>query len=330
MRFGVGIKIFLEGLVIQKKMNTQLDGLGRLFFILFVACFLMSGMYAPLVVLADGSKNIQDSSDEFWNNSIQLLNKNFHDRTHVSSLPAFSYRQEFLLEYGASLRAMFKLSGKKQNPWPSRAKSKLMRKRIYKENRQFWNRIYSISFELTDKNRNVPDSASFELFDRVNDFVRGHKIAGIAAAPEYQPKDSNLGYCYGRSLMVHLFLTWLEIPQEHIFKVLHSGNLQFGSQSWNYHIATVVWTPTLGFVVIDPLFEKALPIRIWVKRNQQFMRNKYMTDSLFHFVEGRHYNFYESKYRLDLLKLGEVKRYFSDLGRDLRVNKKKHLLALAL
>ena len=123
---------------------------------------------------------------------------------------------------------------------------------------------------------------------------------------------------------MHLLLRWNKVAAKHIYKVVHSGNLYYGGQDWSYHIATMVWLPQSGFVVIDPLFEAPLPLKVWVRRNEVFMRSRTASDSMFHIVDAAHYNFYQKKHHVRFLKMKETWPYFRELGRDLAKHEKAY------
>ncbi|SMF79912.1 hypothetical protein [Pseudobacteriovorax antillogorgiicola] len=127
---------------------------------------------------------------------------------------------------------------------------------------------------LNQKLLRVSQSANrvdlFEIYDyydkaqAVQGIMLNHPIASPHRVSSFD-RGNEIGFCFLRAFLVHHYLRGLGVSQDHIVKVFAVGDLYYATQHWNFHVAVMIPTVELGFLVIDPIHEHPLPLRAWIR-----------------------------------------------------------------
>lgn len=81
---------------------------------------------------------------------------------------------------------------------------------------------------------------------------------------KYDQPDVSIGYCFGRATFVHLMLLKMGLQKNSIRKIWAVGAMKAGGLTWQFHVATIAYTETQGWVVIDTNHYKPMPVRDWI------------------------------------------------------------------
>ncbi|MCX5784188.1 MAG: hypothetical protein NTX59_00710 [Elusimicrobia bacterium] len=93
-----------------------------------------------------------------------------------------------------------------------------------------------------------------------------NKVARLSALGKYDPSGV-IGFCFGRAMTVHLLARKMGVPNDSIKKLFLVGDMRSGAEpEWRFHVTTLVKGPRNGWVAVDPIFEKPLPMLDWIKR----------------------------------------------------------------
>lgn len=116
-------------------------------------------------------------------------------------------------------------------------------------------------------------------------FLTSHPIVGDKGIKKYTGKNRQLGFCYGRATLAHVELLRRGVMPESIRKIFVLGELMYGQEVWELHIATLVKNPSGSWWVLDGLFEGVLEVKDWYQKilkigiNKKFPKIRlYVTD----------------------------------------------------
>ncbi len=148
---------------------------------------------------------------------------------------------------------------------------------------------------------------------------RNHEVVGYPADQGYE-RGGAIGYCFGRAAYAHLMLLKMGVQKESIRKVWVAGNMLENKITWEYHVATIVYTHDLGWVSIDSIFDHPKPIGDWLRHfNAQSQNDKFR----FYVTPAEKFNFQLGKYDrsqmgLDLTPEQDwFRNYFVDMLRSI-------------
>lgn len=111
---------------------------------------------------------------------------------------------------------------------------------------------------------------------------------------KYSQPDVSIGYCFGRATFVHLMLLKMGVQKNSIRKIWAVGPMKAGGIMWQFHVATAVYTPTKGWLIIDTNHSAPMPVRDWMayygkQSSPEGMVRFYATDaSKFAFQLGKY------------------------------------------
>lgn len=141
---------------------------------------------------------------------------------------------------------------------------------------------------------------------------------------KYDQPGVSIGYCFGRATFIHLMLLKMGLQKSSIRKIWAVGAMKAGPLTWQFHVATMAYTETLGWVVLDTNLRKPMPVREWIARyasqNEDGRLRIYATDaSKFAFQVGK---YSRVQMGLDLTKDQDwYRHYFKDMMTWLSRNK---------
>lgn len=146
--------------------------------------------------------------------------------------------------------------------------------------------------------------------------VAANPVAKLESIQSYD-QGGQVGYCFGRALLVHLFLRQAGVPQADIAKIFTVGELMVERQLWRFHVAVMVRDAAAGYLVVDPLQGKVLPYGEWVQANALYDIKGKLSRARFYVTDPR--KFLPSFGAYDVKRFDEpaLKRYFDDLGKSL-------------
>lgn len=133
----------------------------------------------------------------------------------------------------------------------------------------------------------------------------------------YQSGDQ-IGFCFGRALMIHHALLKSGVPQDDIRKIFAIGNLLVGGQIWEYHVAVLIKDPELGFIVIDPLQPTLTGYEDWAKNVESHSIKAPYSRIRFYICDPRKFLPGSGAYTLAALSEPILKDYFWELGTSIR------------
>ncbi len=80
---------------------------------------------------------------------------------------------------------------------------------------------------------------------------------------KYDPK-RNIGFCFGRATFIHLMLLKMGLQKNSIRKIWAIGPMNTGEITWRYHVATMAYTKTKGWLVLDTNHGQAVSAQEWI------------------------------------------------------------------
>lgn len=146
--------------------------------------------------------------------------------------------------------------------------------------------------------------------------VKSNPVAKLEAAQAYDPS-GQVGFCFGRALLVHHSLLKAGMKPNQISKIFVSGQLRVEHRMWNFHVAVVAGDEEEGFLVIDPLFAKPMTLHDWKNLTAAYDIKGRLSRARFYFADARKFLPSSGAYSLELLRNQYLKSYFDDLGRSI-------------
>jgi len=137
-------------------------------------------------------------------------------------------------------------------------------------------------------------------------------VARVDAVTRYD-KRGDVGFCFGRAMLVHYLLLIRKIAPENIAKIFAVGKLRYKNQLWDFHMATMVRGWDGQWWVIDTLFEKPLPFDEWRKMATAFGASREFPEVRLFVTDPRKFQPNYPAYRLSDLSVPELKPFFSQL-----------------
>ncbi len=162
----------------------------------------------------------------------------------------------------------------------------------------------------------APQSAGkdyFALGESVLKSVRRNPVARLEASQSYDPS-GQLGFCFGRALLVHYELLKAGVKQDDLGKVFVAGQLRVGAQMWNFHVAVIARDSKKNYLVIDPLLEKPVSLSEWRDITSAYDIKGSLSRARFYVTDPRKFLPATGRYSLELLTEKHLKKYFDELA----------------
>jgi hypothetical protein len=154
------------------------------------------------------------------------------------------------------------------------------------------------------------------IAEQVLSELKAHPTVNLRSAVNYDAT-GQIGFCFGRAMLAHYRLLKAGVPQSDMAKVFLFGDLVVDRQFWKFHVALILRDRRDGFVVVDPLFEKVLPLSEWIERTSQFEVKGKFSRARFYITDPRKFLPSFGMYHRDQLEDPHLRRYFDDLARHL-------------
>ena len=196
-------------------------------------------------------------------------------------------------------------------PETKRAMNEFFHQEIKLRNAQTFTHIENKSSEA-NRNRNFRS-----LGEKILAKVRENPVAKLEAMQSYDPT-GQLGFCFGRALLVHYYLREAGVSQEDIAKIFSAGELRVGHKIWNFHVAVMVRDSEYGFLVIDPIHEKPMPLDDWRALTADFDIKGKLSRARFYVTDPRKFLPSFGAYDIAQLENEHLKSYFTDLALSLK------------
>ena len=180
--------------------------------------------------------------------------------------------------------------------------------------------IAEITTRKNEKVREALDSsASGSAFPKLDEIAQNiyqelstNKVTTVNNVQKYETGD-NIGFCFGRALMVHSRLLNRGVKQENIRKIFALGKLTYRQLYWDFHMATMVRGNGNSWVVIDNLFEKPLSHGEWMKRVREMDLGRDLGRTRFYVTDARKFQPAYGAYTVEHFGLPGLKGFFTDL-----------------
>lgn len=151
--------------------------------------------------------------------------------------------------------------------------------------------------------------------------MQTHPVIGYTASAKYDRPDVGIGYCFGRATYAHLMLLKMGVQKESIMKIWAAGEMKGANHSWAFHVATITFTPEMGWVAIDTNHNTPITAEQWMTTYQKQSTDQKLR---FYVTPAEKFSFEIGKY--DRVQLGlDLQReqdwyqhYFVDLMRAVR------------
>lgn len=197
-----------------------------------------------------------------------------------------------------------------KNQWESLDKNNLEKNKFFNAKIEELN-DRDFSQLLTD---NTPKDY-WRLAQKILNIIHTNQTASLNNINSYE-EGTQIGFCFGRALLVHYLLIKAGVPQEDILKTFMFGKIKVGHQFWHFHV-TVMVKDKDDFIVIDPLAKEPMKLRNWMAENRRY-EIKYPWPRLrFYFTDPRKFLPASAFYNLDDLSNPALKNYFQDLLKEL-------------
>lgn len=152
---------------------------------------------------------------------------------------------------------------------------------------------------------------------RVLEDVQKNPVANIANVDAFE--DGNqIGFCFGRALLVHDLLLQAGVKQEDLAKIFTIGQLEVQKQLWKFHVTVIVRDSQHGFLAIDPLQKEPVDYKKWIEANEAYDIKRPFSRARFYVADPRKFLPAPGAYTLEHLENPALKPYFQSLVKTLK------------
>ncbi|RYZ49998.1 MAG: hypothetical protein EOP07_23595, partial [Proteobacteria bacterium] len=139
--------------------------------------------------------------------------------------------------------------------------------------------------------------------------VQNNPVAKLEASQNYDPS-GQLGFCFGRALLVHYELLKAGVKQQDIAKIFVAGQLRVAHQIWNFHVAVMVRDAKHGFIVIDPLYDEPMSLKAWSELVASYDMKGTLSRARFYSSDPRRFLPSGERYGMEQFENKYLKKYF--------------------
>ncbi len=130
------------------------------------------------------------------------------------------------------------------------------------------------------------------------------------------PLQFEIGFCFGRALLVHDLLLRNNIPRKYLAKIFVVGDLFVSGSFWDYHVAVLVATDH-GPMVMDLIQPNPIPLSDWVTANQRLDIKWPLSQARFYITDVRKFMPASGIYDEGAIKNPLYQEFFQRLGKEL-------------
>jgi hypothetical protein len=216
------------------------------------------------------------------------------------------------------IKQQWKLERDKETARPKRSPPSERNQVRTAENIFFHSKINTLNqatFSRLTSAAKIHEQESFDfsgVADLVIQGVATNPVANLAATQRYDPT-KQIGFCFGRALLVHKLMMDAGVNQTQMAKIFVLGELMHQRQHWLFHVAVMVRDTKNGFLVVDPLQGKPLPYKEWIAITSRYdIKGKY-SRARFYVTEPGKFLPSFANHSLAQLQDPTLKKYFEDL-----------------
>lgn len=129
----------------------------------------------------------------------------------------------------------------------------------------------------------------------------------------HRARGGEIGFCFGRALLVHYLLLEAGVPQRELAKIFTLGQLVVQGQLWKFHVGVLIRDSKSGFIVVDPLQDRVLPYKEWIEINKKYDVKGALSRARFYVTDPRKFLASYGRYHTDQLLDPALNDYFTDL-----------------
>ncbi|WP_141735037.1 hypothetical protein [Oligoflexus tunisiensis] len=152
---------------------------------------------------------------------------------------------------------------------------------------------------------------TFDEAQRILDEARHHQVAGPAQVYRFA-RANEIGFCFGRALLIHYSLLRAGVPQNHIAKIFNLGELKVENTFWHFHVAVIVNSRS-GYWILDPLHPQPMSVEQWVRINQGYDVKAPWSQARFYITDPRKFMPSGGQYEESAMKNSVYGDYFKSL-----------------
>lgn len=137
---------------------------------------------------------------------------------------------------------------------------------------------------------------------KVLNIVNEHPVVGFRSYDKYSQPGEEMGFCFGRTMYMHLLALKLGLQKSSIKKIWAVGPMQSGISGvhWGYHVGLLVFSKERGWIVLDPNQKLIVTLNEWVGKFQKVSLDQRIR---FYATEPEKFGLYAGQYSRYLLGL---------------------------
>lgn len=253
----------------------------------------------------------QESLQKTWETSLAILNQPTTNSAFINDDLQKIYDAEM-----ASINVLWENQRDKNldNAKAQRQKHEFFHARITERNSA--SVAYQASTSLTTHDLHA-------LAANVIAYVEAHETASTKKVFDYDDGDQ-IGFCFGRALLVHYLLLKAGVSQEHLVKVFALSDLMLGGQIWQFHVAMMIKNAD-GSIVVDPLYGAPARLDDWMSNVASLDIKKPWSRTRFYFTDPRKFMPSPGRYSVEAFSQEVIRTYFYDLGRSIQNPRASHI-----
>ncbi len=255
-----------------------------------ILCLLLSVWLTNCAAMQKNAIN-RNSFEAIWSPALEMLNHGEKQGSYLGDDLSKLYAKE-LVHIGDLWSKSEQAEGKK---------NQFFHDQIALLNGQ---EITATHTELRDSYRDILSSVLKE--------VEAHPTASTKNVYNYDEGDQ-IGFCFGRALLVHYLLLKHGIPRNRIRKIFALGDLLLIGQFWRFHVAMAV-EDKQGLLVVDPLYGEPAMVKDWMDNVEMLDVKRPLSRTRFYLTDPRKFMPASGEYSIDLLKQPELRQYFEDMA----------------
>lgn len=145
--------------------------------------------------------------------------------------------------------------------------------------------------------------------------VESHPIAKSSMAAAYD-QTGQVGFCFGRALLIHYYLLKAGVLPKDIFKVFALGDLFLGGTYWQFHVAVMIKSAG-EFLVVDPLYGEIAQVNDWMANVKSLEIKHPLSRARFYVTAPQKFIPKSGPYAPEAFDRAELSAYFFDLVKSL-------------
>lgn len=186
------------------------------------------------------------------------------------------------------------------------------------ENKFFYDEISKLNNKtfLSLNTKAAKDYA--HIAQRILNIIETNNITSSKNTYEFD-NSNEIGFCFGRAMLVHYFLIKAGIDPQDILKIFTLGELLVDHQFWHFHVAIMLRDSMHGYIIVDPLFENPLAYKTWIEKIHQYEIKYPFSRARFYITDPRKFLPASGFYDLASLSQQILRGYFNKIIAEINV-----------